>query len=471
MLVLSIYKQGVTMSQVHPSARKSIDEKAEELRLLIKEIPKFEMPSSAKTEMVMKEIHEEDVIGDISESSVDYKGRTIGRYFQIDGKRVGLDGEAYQKVLSLTDRILRTHAWREKVGQSYVEQAILEWIKIRLIDSANISEFVNYFEEKIVRDLKKITVHVPLAQTVVEEPFEFCGAIIENLSKEYFDKIFRVPREHENAPEVIAYFEKTREEFQGLAAIRFDLECVPDFAFNTAIDRAKAITDLLSIYSSAIFSVDTKSVCKIRGTELIEQATIFLMDEHEGAKARSSVLDVASMKLKQLSKKEIARNKEFGMNILSEMVKAEALTEFERAILSMSYLYSKAAFTDNALEKLVYVLSALESTLLKSSSEPIQQNLAERLAICIKPDLERRKQVIKTLREVYSIRSNYLHHGNSSEERDQIKKFLMNAWEFFIVLISNSKTFKTRADFLTYLDDLKLSGGCGLARKQSYEWK
>ena len=144
------------------------------------------------------------------------------------------------------------------------------------------------------------------------------------------------------------------------------------------------------------------------------------------------------------------------MGILSDIVVKEKRTEFESLILNTSLLYSKAAFTAEPLEKLVYVLSALESTLLKNESEPIQQNLAERLAIFTSHELVERKAIIKTIRSVYGLRSRYLHHGNTTDELEDISEFLYYVWIFYVKLLGQSQSFNNKKEFLDAIDDRKL---------------
>jgi hypothetical protein len=109
------------------------------------------------------------------------------------------------------------------------------------------------------------------------------------------------------------------------------------------------------------------------------------------------------------------------------------------------------------MEKVVYILSALESIFLKNQSEPIQQNLGERMAIFSATELAERKAILRNVRAVYELRSRYLHHGHSSTEIEEIGAFLLNVWVFFVKLVCIRKDFKTKDEFLVCIDDEKLS--------------
>jgi len=102
------------------------------------------------------------------------------------------------------------------------------------------------------------------------------------------------------------------------------------------------------------------------------------------------------------------------------------------------------------------MLSSLESVLLKNENEPIQQNLAERLAVFTAQELTERKTIIKLIKTVYGLRSKYLHHGHSSSELEIVSEFMACVWGFFMQLVNNVERFKTKEEFLIAIDDHKL---------------
>jgi hypothetical protein len=169
------------------------------------------------------------------------------------------------------------------------------------------------------------------------------------------------------------------------------------------------------------------------------------------------ILDLASAKNWFISKADLDAYVECGLEVISEIVIKDKATDFESTVLNMALLYSKSAFTSDPLEKLVYMLSALEATLLRNENEPIQQNIAERMALFISNELENRKEIIKNLKNVYGLRSRYLHHGHSSSELGELSKFFFNVWLFHVQLVKNVRNFKDKTEFLNAIDDHKLS--------------
>jgi len=234
------------------------------------------------------------------------------------------------------------------------------------------------------------------------------------------------------------------------------MECEPIYAEKFSINQAKKITELLGIFSLAVLLPDIKSSSKIKGTENVEIANIFFLEDNNFQLSRK-ILDIGSQSPWQISKGDLDYYKKVGFDTLSALATKEKLTEFETTALNMAYLYSKAAFTSDPMAKLVYMLSALESTLLRNENEPIQQNLAERMAIFIDNDLKKRKSIVRNVKTVYGLRSRYLHHGHSSQELTELSDFFSNVWAFFVRIMANSGRFKNKIEFLDVLDDQKLS--------------
>jgi hypothetical protein len=132
-------------------------------------------------------------------------------------------------------------------------------------------------------------------------------------------------------------------------------------------------------------------------------------------------------------------------------------TELRRSVYESLLIYSRNNLTTDLSEKLLFVLVALESLLLRDGSEAIQGNLAERLAFLVGPTLEERKQIVETTRTVYKLRSNFVHHGKAVEEVEALERFLSYAWNALAALIANVDRYATRGDLISYLNDRRLA--------------
>ncbi|MGM1051257.1 MAG: hypothetical protein ACQEXO_02540 [Pseudomonadota bacterium] len=449
------------MFEIHPSAEENFNSKVYSLIKKVeaapvqgKFVPKFE------TEVhVGATITDKDIIGDLQEKASDYRGNTVARFFISKGVRYGLENESHKSLVDLAEKIQRLPAFRDRLSHEFIEEIIFKWLKNSFIKNEKNKLFMSVLIEEAREAVKPVTVYVPIANMVVERPFSFCGVVICNITKSLVDEIAATgasKEEEEQKKNAETFFEKFRKDYQGYAAVEIKLHCEPNFANDLAIMTAQRVTSFLGIYSGAMLMPDIKCICKIKGTENLAQSTTISIFESKSLSVTHGILDQASMRSWHISEKDIEEYAKCGLGVLSDLAVKQKPAEFESLILNTSTLYSKAAFTAEPLEKLVYILSALESTLLKNENEPIQQNLAERLAIFTSQELAERKSIVKAVKSVYGLRSRYLHHGHTSGELEGLSEFLLHVWIFYIKLLGASQSFTNKSGFLEAIDDHKL---------------
>jgi hypothetical protein len=450
------------MFEIHSSAQNNFDYKAEQIMDLLAEVPREpERGRKFNSDVhVAATITDNEIIGPLKEAVSDYKGNTVGRFFSFDKKRYGLVNLAHEELVELAEAIQRLPTFREKLSQNFVEESMFSWLEKKFTIKCTNKSFIEALIEEASAVVKPITVSVPLANTVVEVPFTFCGAVIKNIEKSMVDEMAESSQSivnEENRKHSEKFIEDFRGKYQGYAVIELELECEPGYANEFSLSTASKITDLLGIYSGSVLIPDIKCVSRAKGTENIAQFTTICTGEEGSINITNGILDKASAKNWFISKLDLDYYGKCGLGIISEIVTKDKVTDFESMILNMALLYSKSAFTSDPLEKLVYMLSALEATLLRNENEPIQQNIAERMAFFISDELHDRKKIIKNLKKVYGLRSRYLHHGHSSTELGELSIFFFNVWLFYVKLVTNIRTFEDKNSLLNAIDDHKLS--------------
>jgi hypothetical protein len=448
--------------EIHPSAEDNYNKK---VAALLGVIAKMQQDDNGHARFqsdvhVALSIMENDIIGEIQEGLVDYKGTTVGRYFFHHGDRYGVINEGYEQLSRIAETIQKLNAFSEKVSQKYIEEKIFTWLKNEFICPTKIGDFIPYLLNEVSQAVENTTILVPIANTIVEASFEFCGVTIRSFSKAMVDEMatmFTSMADEISRLNAERFISDFRKKYQGYAVAEIKLVCEPDFASDLAINITARATDLLGIYSGAILMPNVKCTSRIRGCENI--ATYFTIIKRAGGGliSKNGILDIASAHSWCISQTELTEMKKYGLDIISQITTKKKISDFESTVLNMAFLYSKAAFTSDPMEKLVHMLSALESTLLRNENEPIQQNLAERVAFFITQELIERKEIIKNIKHVYGLRSRYLHHGHSSTDLNEISKFFLRVWMFYVNLVQNSGRFSSKGAFLDAIDDRKLS--------------
>jgi hypothetical protein len=97
----------------------------------------------------------------------------------------------------------------------------------------------------------------------------------------------------------------------------------------------------------------------------------------------------------------------------------------------------------------------------------VQQDLGERMAMITYQASDKRKSLIKNVRDVYGVRSAFIHHGQSvsSDEIEIMKEFMLNAWTFLCRVILNSNRFLTKEELIDAVERAKLGGGDPFSRE------
>lgn len=348
---------------------------------------------------------------------------------------------------------------RSKLSTSFIEASLFTWIKKKFNNEDVAISFTNFLDQQAATSIETITLWTPVANLEIEVPLSLSKSELRPLSKKVIDQWEQklIALSKGNKESITVLFDDLRKKYQGLAAVVTTVEAEPERAREFAMEEAERITSVLGIFSGAVLIPDIKCVSKIKGTESIAIATTIMENEGDRFQVNSEILDKSSARTWRLTQEEITHIRELLLDSFSRLLAAESLNAFEKAVLNSILLYSKSAFTSDPVEKLVYILSSLESILLKNENEPIQQNLAERLAVFTAQELAERKQIIKTVKSVYGIRSRYLHHGHTHAELGLMSEFMLCVWNFFMQLAANIGRFSTKDDFVCAIDDHKLT--------------
>lgn len=448
---------------IHPSAVDNYNKKADELLGFIIECP----PKKERQEQFSSHLHvagsftDKDIIGEIEVSSSDYKGNTISRSFHLDGKNYELSEESYKKLKDIAEKLQLLPGIRNTLSCSFVEKSLFKWLGNKYKKIGTQQSYLEFLNSEAQDVVEKVISWVPIANLEVQSTFPISQSQIKPITKEVMDNWennIGGAVTGEDKEKVIEHFQQKRKEYQGLAAVVTVIEAEPEYAFDYALEEAQKITSVLGVFSSATLTPDIKCLSRIKGSENMAQATIYFESANGNLSTTTSkILDTASLKYWRLSTPKICEIRKIGLDNISSLLVTESLKGFQKSVLNAIFLYSKSAFTADPVEKVVHILSSLESILLKNENEPIQQNLSERIAVFTSKELAERKSIIKMIKSIYSVRSRYLHHGHTSSELKLISDFLLKIRLFYMQLLNNIDRFSTQEEFVCAIDDHKLA--------------
>ena len=148
-----------------------------------------------------------------------------------------------------------------------------------------------------------------------------------------------------------------------------------------------------------------------------------------------------------------------GLEKISTIQKKKPRTQFEEQLLAALQLYGKSCISNEMGDKLLYIVTALESLLVKDSNEGLIQNVSDRLAFVIAEEGSERQKVITNYKETYALRSRFVHHGQNVDDQEKVAEFMRNARQLFFAAIARSNEFATKDEFVRAIEKVKYGGG------------
>jgi hypothetical protein len=459
--------------ELHPNAAKNFDEKARVLLAAVAPEPR-RGPSKPPTHMMRPgaptahEYTEKDFVDFKITGQNDQLGNTIARYFEHEGRRFGLEDEKYKELTRLSEGIQRTEAFRDVVSNRWVEDTILDWMQAKFAGTT-VPELADFLAERCEADVKEHEMWFPVANLSMESDLPFGKVVFKTITKEMMDRLEEDLQEakkqglaagqgEEYAAQMDYYAHRKRQDLQGLAASTVTVNAEAKRAFEVALRESERAVTALSVYHVAATTIpEVTSYCALLGRQNDEK-TVHLEVEEGRIISQSSQGYGGRVLNFHLSDEDVSKNRRsFGFDNVSELLALERRSKFQDALLDAILLYSRSTREKDLAGRLVYMLVSMESMLLRNDTEPIQQNVGERMAFLITKDVEKRKAVIRNLKAAYSLRSKFVHHGHTIADLETVKNFMLDTWVFFLELAKNSREFGTKDHFIDHLEAMKLS--------------
>lgn len=452
------------MLKLHPNAMKNFDEKAEELIFQVAEY--VEAPKKKPPKSSMPDIHisptftDKNFIGVPEMGFADGWGNETGKLFRSGKQRFGFWGENYKNLRRIAEAMQKTKELRNTVSVQKLVDLIFYWVEKRLLQQLDIpmTSFVIEECEKIVEEVE---VWVPIAWLHIQSEIKIGRVTFKTISREMMDRWLALPAEERPPQEEAAIklaMDRERTELQGFAAATIKMIAEPNRAEEIAFEEAEFSTGLLRFFSPANVIPQATSYCTLQGKEHIPKCRSLIVKDNKIDFYTKAVIDKSNPAW-LVSNIMIAEYKELGLDIINKWLESEDKTDFQQSILDSLSIYSRASLASNPTDKLIYILVALESILLKDNKEAIQNNLGERIAFSIGNDVGTRKFIITNTKKIYELRSAFIHHGQQIgiDEFEEVQKFMLYSWDFFHWLIKSVDRGLTRDKLFDLLEERKLS--------------
>ena len=443
---------------MHPEAIKNFNKKAEEAIVLVekKQKPKHHKESNLNGHYVAHKINKEDIIGEMKLGITNTFGDDLGFLFQIDQREYGITGDDYTQIIKCAEKIQKDKSYCEILSVSFILKKYKKWI-IDRYQKKEEKDFISFLEYNLNKAVNKYQVWVPIPYTSTEKEFSINNVMIRKISEDIISSWFRIDN-NKNDAEMLQKIEECkteiRKKYQGYAAAVYEYRAEPIRAQEIAMDHISDALSILRLFSPSNFSSRLVSGIYEYGQGLMESKNLFLINPVNLYFSQTS--DSLGKGMRWEIPSYIISNP--AMTGFNKILLNKYKNKFNKKVYEALKIYSKHTLKNNPFDKLLYICIALESILLRNNTEAVQQNLADRIAFSIEKSSNGRQNIARTIRKIYSMRSNYVHHGvQTIEEREEIDKLLDITWRMFIFLAHNINRFKTKDDFIKALENIKYS--------------
>jgi len=400
-----------------------------------------------------------DIIGEVEvrESSFNGLGVEVGRYWNSKGLRVGWEGPEFDAVKNLALRFGNATPIKGRVSDSFLIDEVFKWLR-ETLEQRRSDELHTYIAQRCSSEIKDYEIWVPVFRTYSAADFKIGSVDFRTVTKAMMDRCYeRVPEDVASRPDVALTLSRQRSRIQGslAACIRARAE------LKNAKQIAQSATDeaigLLRFLSKVNLTCRLVSHCLPVGRE----NTLLAMELFVEDDAITSISNASIEQGPAGWSIDEARSYWPGiLESLDRLASDRETTQFRSDLYGALQLHSRQSVAADIPQKMLFVVAAIESLLLKDSHEPIQKNLGERMAFLIGDSLPARKEIVRNVEDFYRIRSDFFHHGESvrAEETDVIDKFFFSVWFSLTRLLAQVDQYSTKEQLLASLDDIKFSG-------------
>jgi hypothetical protein len=400
----------------------------------------------------------DDFIGEISvqRSSVNMLGEEIGRFWESNGLLVGWDGAEFEELRNLARKFEDAPPIRGRASHEFLLDEIFQWLR-ETLEAKREDALPDYVAERCASEVKDYEIWIPIYRTYSGSDFMIGEVEFRTISKAMLDEWFAKlspPGVHD--AQIANMINRDRADIQGSIAACVKVRAELKKAREIAQSSADEAIGLLRFLSPVNWTCKVVSHCLPVGRENTQKTIEILVEDGRIRSTNRASIEQgpAAWNLDE------SRQASPGLlEALHKLARGRDDTDFTRTLYGALQLHSRHSVAVEIPHKVVFVIAAVESFLLKDSNEPIQKNLGERMAFLIADKLEERKGVIRNVEDFYAIRSALVHHGRRVrvEDIEVIDKFFFNVWYCFTFLLVNSDQYKTKTQLLAMLEDRKLT--------------
>jgi hypothetical protein len=413
-------------------------------------------PEKSDTHVVQTLKHGDINLDSYRESLVDYTGQRKACFFHSSAGIVGIVGEDHEILLTTIRRIAADPAYRDSLSEDFVYAECISWVKARFTAPGSTNpSFTEYLHTSAIKAVKSYEVWLPIPVVQITNPFQIGDVMFRRITKGMMDE-WAAFSNALSSQKSEAAFDSLRSRIQATTAACVPVVAEPIRGDQLALERSDGAIAVLRLACPAIMSphkwapIDPSFVDRLSASILLRIEDKKIVGQHNSLRPR--MLDQWLV-----NRQDIEDNFRtiwgFGHNLL-----ATSQNEFQEILLDALLHYSRSLLKSDIAERLLYVVTALESLFIKDPKENIVQNLRERMAALAGPSKSERLKLLETVSRVYELRSAFIHRGLAVKDFPMLEQFFADAWTTLFFILNNYNKWRTKQEFLRAIDEHKFSG-------------
>lgn len=352
----------------------------------------------------------------------------------------------YPHYLKFVKQIYSDKKINNLISFSFLEKIIFKYIIDTRRTNRASKEFCNYLIDEINNSVKEFEVHFKVLYLDIESNFKLGNVNFEFVNENYFQGI----RKNE-------YYEDFRGNVFVSTTVKAEKQKAQEIAFkkcSLAVDSLKLFFDIV-VFPEDRLSFDIDS----RTKESEENEVIFF---ENCDRSRVSINNYRIPTHQNINSQQLNIFEERGISkynyFLKQIDEKENLNELELTIVNSIQLFAKALYQNNLNQRVVELFTQLESLVLSNSNGSIITSLTKYISKLVTKNIEERKFIISLLKEMYGIRSAYVHHAKEREINiENLAKFQYYIHNLITELIELSASHSTKDTILKQIDDAILA--------------
>jgi hypothetical protein len=454
------------MNQIHPEAAKRAQELIQLAAGGVTETASESVPvfgSYAPDIPIAGTFGPEDIRGPIVGSQTDRFGRDVELHYADSERMIVLAGEAFANFQKAVRVLHQQKAINTSASEGTISKLAFEWLCAARIRGESTETVTEYVEAKLDELVQDVTVILPVFGLHVEGELAIGQVIFKDITREEATE-WRAMQQR-TAPEHIDAINdmhgKLESKVLGRCAARVRVRAEPDYAVDWATEQAELSLGILRLASIGAFAPEMPTTFALAGREIVMRGQDIIVGPGDKFTTREYIVHSQEMRPAVF---DAAHQRSSVIPITGHwgaLLNKNALTELETKALRSVIIYSRATRYRNISEKLIHVFAAIESVFLRNDNEPISTAISERLAFAVGADADTRLAIAKLVKEVYGIRSKFVHHAVEAHPDgpvlQQLERFLAVVATFYQNMKGFMASFATPDEFLDALERRKYS--------------